>query len=95
VKEFFRSGYPDMRTIEQNREIATRAGYNVLTTQVLPQDAWTKGYYDILEPRAKGLVEHKDTAVRDFALETLREIEIFGQSQGSYGYVFLVLQRRE
>jgi hypothetical protein len=31
--------------------------------------------------------------VRAFAAETMREIEIFGLSEESYGYVFYVLQR--
>jgi hypothetical protein len=52
-----------------------------------------EGYYDILEPRAKALVDHPDLPVRDFATETVREIEIFKCSEDSYGYVFYVLQR--
>ena len=32
-------------------------------------------------------------SVRDFAIETLREIEVFKSSEDTYGYVFYVLQR--
>ena len=39
------------------------------------------------------LLDHPDAAVRDFAMETLTEIEIFEQSEGSYGYVFWALRR--
>jgi hypothetical protein len=52
-----------------------------------------KDYYDVLEPRAKSLVSHSDVAVRDFAVETLKEIEAFKIAEESYGYVFYVLQR--
>jgi len=52
-----------------------------------------EGYYDILEPRAKALVDHSEPSVRDFAVETVKEIEIFKCSEDSYGYVFYVLQR--
>jgi hypothetical protein len=52
-----------------------------------------KGYYDVLEPRAKTLIEHPDAAVREFAMDTLREIEIFDSSDGRYGYTFYILQR--
>ena len=52
-----------------------------------------EGYYDVLEPRAKSLVDHPDASVRDFAVETIKEIEIFRRSEDSYGYVFYVLQR--
>ena len=60
---------------------------------MLSNEAWVEGYYELLEPRAKALVDHPDSSVRDFAVETLKEIEIFKCSEDSYGYVFYVLQR--
>jgi len=93
VREFFLSGYPDMQSIQKNIAIAENAGYRVLTTHTLPKEAWVEGYYDVLEPRAKTLVDHPDLSVRDFAVETVKEIEIFNCSEDSYGYVFYVLQR--
>jgi hypothetical protein len=73
--------------------VAENAGYKVLNTYALPREAWVEGYYDILEPRAKALVDHPAPSVRDFAVETVKEIEIFECSEDSYGYVFYVLQR--
>jgi trans-aconitate methyltransferase len=93
VKEFFRSGYPDMQHFTQNITVAENAGYNVLATYTLPEEAWVEGYYDVLEPRVKALVDDSDDSVRDLARETLQEIEIFRTSEASYGYVFYVLQR--
>jgi len=93
VRDFFQTGYPDMRSARENIVIAERAGYRVLATHMLPPDAWIDGYYDVLQPRALRLLEHPDAAVRDFAAETIREIEIFGTAEQSYGYVFYVLQR--
>jgi SAM-dependent methyltransferase len=93
VREFFRSGYPDMRSVTHNVAVAERAGYKVLTTHTLPREAWVDGYYDILAPRARVLLGHPDPAVRDFAAEAVREIEAFECSDDSYGYVFFVLQR--
>ena len=93
VREFFLSGYPAMQSLQQNLALAANAGYRVLTTYTLPKEAWVEGYYDVLEPRAKALVDHPDASVRDFAVETLKEIEIFLRSEESYGYVFYVLQR--
>ena len=93
VREFFRSAYPDMQPIQQNRAVAEDAGYRVLTTYTLPQEAWVEGYYALLGPRAEVLVDHPDPAVRDVAVETVKEIEIFRCSEWSYGYVFYVLQR--
>lgn len=92
VREFFRSGYPDMQTVHQNIAVAKSAGYALLNTYTIPKEAWMEGYYDTLEPRARVLVDHPDASVREFALETLKEIDIFRCSEESYGYVFYVLQ---
>jgi SAM-dependent methyltransferase len=93
VKVFFQSAYPDMQSVQRNIEVSEIAGYKVLGTHTLPRESWVKGYYDILRPRAQALKDHVDASVREFARETLREIEIFEISQDSYGYVFLMLQR--
>ena len=93
VREFFRAGYPDMQSIEDNIATVEQAGYKVLTTHTLPPQAWTDGYYDVLGLRARQMLDHTDPAVRALAADTLREIEIFEQSDGSYGYVFYVGQR--
>jgi trans-aconitate methyltransferase len=93
AREFFQSGYPNMQSIQQNLTVAEQAGYRILSTYTLPREAWVEGYYDILEKRAKILVTHPDPSVRDFAVETIKEIEVFECSEDSYGYVFYVLQR--
>jgi cyclopropane fatty-acyl-phospholipid synthase-like methyltransferase len=93
VGEFFRSCYPDMKSVQQNLAVAENAGYRVLTTHTLPKQTWVEGYYDILEPRAKALIDHPDSSVRDFAADTIKEIEVFNGSEDSYGYVFYVLKR--
>jgi SAM-dependent methyltransferase len=93
AREFFRSAYPAMQSVEQNVAAAERAGYRVLATHTLPREAWVDGYYDVLGPRAKGLLGHPDPAVRDLAAGTVREVEVFESSEGSYGYVFYVLER--
>src|SRR5438270_9784753 len=93
VTEFFRSEYQDMQSVPQNIAIAEEAGYKIFNTYTLPKEAWVKDYYDVLEPRAKSLVNHSNVDVRDFAVETLKEIETFKISEDSYGYVFYVLQR--
>ena len=82
-----------MQSVEQNIATAEEAGYKLFNTYTLPKEAWVKDYYDVLETRAKSLVSHSDVAVRDFAVETLKEIEAFKIAEESYGYVFYVLQR--
>ncbi len=93
VRQFFQTGYPDMRNVEENRVVAENADYNVIATHTLPRETWVEGYYEILEPRAESLLDHSDEAVRDFASETMEEIRIFGCSEDSYGYVFYVMEK--
>jgi SAM-dependent methyltransferase len=50
VRDFFRSGYPDMQSVPQNIAVAEEAGYKIFNTYTLPQEAWIKDYYDVLEP---------------------------------------------
>ncbi len=93
VRDFFRAGYPDMRAVQQNAELVTRAGFKLLGTHTLPREAWVEGYYDVLGPRAKALLDHPSPSVRELAAETIKEIEVFEQAGDSYGYVFFLLQR--
>jgi trans-aconitate methyltransferase len=93
VAEFFRSCYPAMQSVPKNVAAAQSAGYSLLATHTLPPRAWVEGYYDILAPRATALLEHPERSVREFAAETIREIEVFDRSQNSYGYTFYVLER--
>ena len=92
--EFFGAAYPAMQTVDANIEAAERAGYACLTIHILPPAAWLDDYYDVLRPRSAALLDHEDRAVRDFAADTLREIEVFERAGESYGYVFYVLRRR-
>jgi SAM-dependent methyltransferase len=94
VKEFFQSGYPDMKSVPENIAIAEQAGYKIFNIYTLPENAWTENYYDILAPRAKSLLNHSDASVSEFALETIKEIDAFSSAGGTYGYVFFVLQRK-
>ncbi len=93
VRNFFRVGYPDMQSVPKILAVAESAGFDVLSTCTLPREAWIDEYYEILEPRAKALAAHSDRAVREFAVETIKEIEAFRISEDCYGYVILTLQR--
>ena len=93
VREFFRSEYPDMKSVGQNIGAVEEAGYVLLGTYMLPRDTWVDGYYDVLETRAKTLLHDPDPSVRDLATLMLEEIRVFNISENSYGYIFFVLQR--
>lgn len=50
-------------------------------------------YRDVLGFDVKEIGDHPDPSVRDFAMDTVKEVEVFNRSEESYGYVFYVLQR--
>ncbi len=92
VRSFWTAAYPGMGSVEENCRVAERSGYRVLGTHTLPRQSWREGYYDILGPRSRDLLNHEDAAVRTLAAENQREIEIFDMDEGSFGYVFYILQ---
>jgi len=92
-RKFFAAAYPAMQTDSQNRSCCEQAGFTVLGTHTLPESAWREDYYDILKPRAEKLATHTNPTVREFAYGMLEEIAAFAESDGSYGYVFYILQR--
>ena len=82
-----------MRSVEENINVAENAGYTLLSTHTLPRNSWIDGYYDVLLLRARNLLDHPDSVVRQHAADTVKQIEVFDLSEDSYGYVFYVLQR--
>lgn len=93
LRAYFRSGYPDMRTREENLSIAHAGGYEVVATHLLSRAAWIDSYYDKLEPLALSLLKHPERAVRAIAEQTLDGIRIFDSAEGNYGYVFYILRK--
>jgi len=91
--DFFRTGSPEMRSVQQNAALVAHAGFKLLDTHTLPRETWGEGDYDILGPRATALLDHAAPSVREVAAEMIREITVFEQSEASYGYVFFLLQR--
>ncbi len=93
VRQFFANEYPDMRSVDETLSVIRQTGYDILGTHTLPGSAWTEGYYDILGPRARALLNHPDESVRAMAAGTMEEIRVFDRSEGSYVYIFLILQK--
>ena len=93
VRQFFANEYPDMRSVDEAQSVILETGYDILGTHTLPSRAWMEGYYEILEPRARTLLDHPDESVRAMASGIVEEIRVFDRSEGSYVYVFFILQK--
>jgi SAM-dependent methyltransferase len=94
--EFWRAGYPPMRSRAENEAAARAIGFNLLGSFVLPERAWTEQYYDPMQRRITMLREKY--AAQPEALKMLdaadEEIAIYRQYHRWYGYVFYILRRK-
>jgi SAM-dependent methyltransferase len=95
VATYWATAYPEMSSRQENLQKVTAAGYTVVGDFTLPESDWWEGYYDQLESRIDKLREvyHRDPEACETLDEAQREIEVFRHCNGSYGYVFYIMQR--
>lgn len=96
IRDFWDAAYPAMTTRRANEAGVHDAGFELLDSFPLPEDAWWEGYYRPLERR---IGELRRTYVdAPYALAVLdaeeEEIEMFRRYSSYYGYVFYVLRTR-
>ena len=96
VVEFMENGYPEIKTAEENLEIAKSCGYLVIDSFVLPSKSWWDNYYNPIEAKLPAIKKkHKDDkeAMQFMAFEEM-EIAAFRKYSDYYGYVFYILQNK-
>jgi len=94
VKEFWKTGYPEMKSLEENLDIIFACDYYLIDYFVLPNSSWTDEYYQPMQARINMLREKNRSdpdrlQQLDFEQE---EINIFNQYHEWYGYVFYIMQ---
>ena len=86
---FWQHEYPDMTTVEVRIKQAEAAGYELIDTFSLSEEAW-QAYYRPLEAR---LNELKDELCGSSVFADIeREIAIFHQRSGEYDYQMFILK---
>jgi serine/threonine-protein kinase HipA len=91
---FWRTNYPAMGTVSENRRRAEGAGLEVLSEFVLPASAWWEDYYTPLLQRIAQLRPVATGELGRVLDETEREIDLYRKHGDSYGYVFYLLRAR-
>ena len=95
-RDYWSRLYPAMRHVEDHRKSATAAGYRLIGDFTLPAADWWDGYYTELESRIAAFREQHDDAEARAALDEAQgEIDAFRTCEGSYGYVFYMMERTE
>lgn len=94
VAEYFKQAYPAMTTIDGNRTMAERAGFELLDHFVLPQRAWWDEYLTPLAARLEALRPQAESdpdlaAVLDEHAQEIAVVERWGDS---FGYVFYLMR---
>lgn len=90
ARKFWREGYPDMATVEQNLARLSAAGYRSLGHFTLPESDWWDNYYHPMAARIQALrekYEHNPAAQAVLDME-YAEIDLYRQFSAWYGYVF-------
>jgi ubiquinone/menaquinone biosynthesis C-methylase UbiE len=95
VEQYWRTGYPAMKTKEENLALIRKANYTLIEYFVLPDNAWWDDYYCPLEEKVAGLKIKYTTDPE--ALEVLQaeeqEMEMHRRYSEYYGYVFYIMQK--
>jgi SAM-dependent methyltransferase len=96
VKEFWKTGYPDMKSLEENLDIIHACDYYLIDYFVLLNSSWTNDYYQPMKTRIGMLREQYQSDPKrlqqlDFELE---ETDIFNRYNEWYGYGFYIMQTK-
>lgn len=93
--EFWEHEYPDMLDVEACLALFPNAGYEVIGSFPLPEQAWWQDFYNpMLERLAELSPRYEGDAVAEAVInESKREIEVFRRYAAYSGYTFLVVRR--
>ena len=90
--DFWQEAYPQMANESENATLARGSGFEVLSVNRLPTQAWWTYYYDPLKNRMDALRPTADPDMQAVISETEFEIQFFEKYSDSYGYTFYLLQ---
>jgi len=86
-----------MKTVDEIKKIAGRAGYTSTVNFPLPASVWWADYYSPLLTRLPTLEhQYKGNAEAEAIISlTRQEIRLFEEYSGEYGYEFFLLKNKE
>ena len=94
ISKFWRSEYPDIKSIDENLDIIRKLGYSVIDHFTLPEHAWYQ-YYKPIENRIAELRRKYagNPEARKALDNTQIEIDLYRKYSDSYGYVFYLMRK--
>lgn len=94
VAAFMQEAYPPMTTVRGCEQAIREAGYRILGSFPLPEEAWWEGYYDpFLRKSAREEEDYHDPRSRAILDSMYTEIDLFRRYSRHYGYqAFLIVK---
>lgn len=92
INDFWMEAYPEMDTIPNKVLHMQQAGYLPVATFVLPENCWTKHFYDLQAEAQKKILEKYagSQTVENFISYQRHEMELYYKYKKFYGYVFYI-----
>jgi ubiquinone/menaquinone biosynthesis C-methylase UbiE len=94
VLDFWQSGYPGIKTIEDDLAVTRNCGYDAVGHFVLPPESWWEPYYRPLQERIARLREkyRGHAEAERFLDQETAEIALYRKYSDYYGYVFFIMK---
>ena len=94
IQRFWREEYPAMQSRAANERAVAQAGYTLQGSFVLPEKEWWDDYYTPIEARLEALAGKRSDAAWTAAIDAHeREVAVVRDGDGSFGYVFYIMQK--
>ena len=95
LKEFWESGYPGIKDINNNIEVIKKMDYLLVGHFILAKSGWWNDYYNPLTKRIKILkIRYSEDREAIAQLEEEeKEIELYKKYSDYYGYVFYMMKK--
>jgi len=96
LQTFWSTGYPGMQSWSENERSVRQAGYTLLESFALPQQAWWE-YYRPVEQKIRAMRERYrgDSEALEVLQIEEQEIDLYRRYGDYYGYVFFVAELAE
>ena len=94
LKEFWKNEYPGMLTVEENKELINKCGYEIIDYFPLSTNGWMNNYYYPLEKNVyKARKKYTDNAKATEIVNSIQnEIDQFKKYPDYYGYMFYIIR---
>lgn len=92
IHEFWMDAYPGIDTIPNQTEQMQKAGYIPVASFIIPENCWTKHFYDPQVPAKENFLKKHagNKTAEDFIANQQHEMQLYYKYKAYYGYVFYI-----